>query len=99
MIRERGEVLIGVASLNIYHIIPCLKLFPKQARVFTRLQYKSFENTVGKGELASNKQFLLFPQCFIPVWRTFNNCYQNLKLWSAMSFSLEESKICRLGKG
>ena len=29
------------------------------------LQYKSFENTVGKGEIAHNEQFLLFPQCFL----------------------------------
>ena len=35
------------------------------------LQYKSFENTVGKGEIARNEQFLLFPQCFLPIWRTF----------------------------
>ena len=35
--------------------------------VFTSLQYKSFENTVGKGETACNEQFLLFPQCFLPV--------------------------------
>ena len=28
------------------------------------LQYKSFENTVGKGEIARYEQFLLFPQCF-----------------------------------
>ena len=28
------------------------------------LQFKSFENTVGKGEIALNKQILLFPQCF-----------------------------------
>ena len=28
------------------------------------MQYKSFENTVGKGENARNGQFLLFPQCF-----------------------------------
>ena len=41
--------------------------FPKQALVFTCLQYKSFENTVEKGEIASNEQFLLFPQCFLPV--------------------------------
>ena len=27
--------------------------------------------TVGKGEIACNKQFLLFPQCFLPVWITF----------------------------
>ena len=32
---------------------------------------KPFENTVGKGKIACNKQFLLFPQCFLLVWRTF----------------------------
>ena len=47
--------------------------FPKQALVFTCLQYKSFEKkkkkkkTVGKGENARNEQFLLYPQCFLPV--------------------------------
>ena len=44
---------------------------PKQALLFTCLQYKSFENTVGKGEIARNEQFLLFPQCFLPICRTF----------------------------
>ena len=34
---------------------------------FTCLQYKSFENTVGKGEIARNEQFLLFPTVFSPV--------------------------------
>ena len=29
--------------------------------VFMCLQQKSFENTVGKGEIARNEQFLLFP--------------------------------------
>ena len=33
--------------------------------VFMCLQLKSFENTVGKGEIAHNKQFLLFPQRFL----------------------------------
>ena len=32
---------------------------------------KPFENTVGKGEIALKEQFLLFPQCFLPVWITF----------------------------
>ena len=41
--------------------------FPKQALVFTCLQYKSFENTVGKGEIARNEQFLPFPHCFLTV--------------------------------
>ena len=39
---------------------------PKQTLVFTCLLYKSFENTVGKGEIARLEQFLLFPQCFLP---------------------------------
>ena len=39
--------------------------FSKQALVFTCLQYKSFETTVGKGEIA-HEQFLLFPPCFLP---------------------------------
>ena len=41
--------------------------FPKQALVFTCLQYKSFENAVGKGEIARNEQFLLFPQSFLTI--------------------------------
>ena len=40
-------------------------------QVYMCLQYKSFENTVGKGEIAHIEQFLLFPQCFLPAWRTF----------------------------
>ena len=39
---------------------------PLFSRVCSRI-YKSFENTVGKGEIARNEQFLLFPQCFQPV--------------------------------
>ena len=27
--------------------------------------HTSFENIVGKGEIARDKQFLLFPQCFL----------------------------------
>ena len=48
----------------------------RQAMVFTCLQYKSFENTVGKGEIACDEQFLLFPQRFLPIWRTFYHFHQ-----------------------
>ena len=34
--------------------------FDKNCRKFS----KKVENTVGKGEIACYKQFLLFPQCF-----------------------------------
>ena len=47
------------------------ELFPKQALVFTCLTYTSFENTVGKGEIARNEQFLPFSQCFLPFRRAF----------------------------
>ena len=50
-----------------------INLFPKQVLIFTCLQYKPFENTVGKGEIARNEQFLLFPQCFQPFLRTFHH--------------------------
>ena len=41
--------------------------FPKQALVFKCMQDKPFENTKGKGEIARNEQFLLFPQCFLSI--------------------------------
>ena len=40
------------------------------------MQYKSFENTVGKGEIARNEQFLPFPQCFLLTLRTFSHFHQ-----------------------
>ena len=49
-------------------------------------QYKSFENTVGKGEIARNEQFLLFP-----VFSTHSDDFlpfpSNLNLSSAYSSS------------
>ena len=48
--------------------------FPKQALVFMCLQYKSFEITVGKGEIARYEQFLLSPLCFLPFWGPLFHC-------------------------
>ena len=57
----------------------------KHAFVFMCLQYKSFENTVGKGEIARNEQFLLFPtvfssllENFLPFSSTLNCCLETL---------------------
>ena len=54
---------------------------------------KPFENTVGKGEIARNEQFLLFPQCFLLFWKTFFhfrqiwNCrLQTLSVWKSLKF-------------
>ena len=73
--------------------------YPKQALVFMCLHYKSSENTVRKGEIARREQFLLFPQCFLPIWRTnFLRFSSNLKLLFADSLISEEPDISRLGK-
>ena len=63
------------------------------------LQYKTFENTAEKEEIARNEQFLLFPHCFLPHLEDSLPFISNLKLLSANSFGFEESKICRLRKG
>ena len=58
-----------------------------------------WKNIVGNGEIARNEQFLLFPQCFLPVWRSFVQFSTNLKLYSANSFILEQLKKLSFGKG
>ena len=60
---------------------------------------KSFENTVGKGEIAHDEQFLLFPQCFLPVLRSFCHFHQIWNCFLQNFFSLERSEICRLREG
>ena len=53
----------------------------------------------GKRRNARDEQFLLFPQCFLPILENCLPFLSNLKLSSANPLSLEESKIGRLGKG
>ena len=62
------------------------------------LQYKSFKNSMGKGEIAYNKQFLFFPQ-FSTHLGNFPAFSLHLNLSSANFLSLEESKIFCLGIG
>ena len=53
----------------------------------------------GEREIAHNKWFLLFHTVVFTYLENLLPFSSNLKLSSAKSFSLEESKICRLGKG
>ena len=72
----------------------CLTL--SQTRlVLTCLHYKSFENTVWKGEIACNEQFLLFSKCFRIVWKTFCHVHQiwnwnlqTISVWKSLKFVL-----------
>ena len=43
--------------------------------LFRCLQYTSFENTLGKGEIARKEQFLLFPKCFQSVSYMFGHLF------------------------
>ena len=56
-------------------------------------QQTAFENIVEKEEIAGNKQFLLFPQCFLlnqKVVSPFVNVFEIISLFAA---EVEESKI------
>ena len=82
---------------RIHTVVELYQPFPKQALDFTRPQYNSFENTVGKGEIARNEQFVLFPQCFLPVWwffLPFNQlwkCYlKALSVWKSLRLVIRE---------
>ena len=59
--------------------------------------HNSFENTLGKGEIAHSIQVLLFPQCFLPFWRTFcpfhqiqNGRLQTHSVWKCLKFVIWE---------
>ena len=58
---------------------------------------QSYENTVGKGEIAQNERFLLSPRWFLPFWRTFCHFYQInicrlqvLPMWKSLKFVVWE---------
>ena len=73
----------------------CLTL--SQKPLFLRICSKSLENTGGKGEVAREEQFLLFPQYLPPFWRTFchfsiiSKCrLQTLSVWKSLKFVIWE---------
>ena len=72
--------------------------FPNKNLVFTCLLYKSFENTVGKGEIARHEQFLLFPSVFSTHLDNFLRFSPSLETSSVNSYSLEESLNLTFGK-
>ena len=86
---------LSLIPMNSYLVNP----FPNRPWFLHVCSTSLLENTVGKGEIAHNERFLLFPTMFSTLSEKFLPFSSNLKLSSANSFNLEESKICRLGKG
>ena len=63
-----SNVMFG---MNGFHVSASGAIQGHHGPLVTCLQYKSFEKNVGIEKIAHNKQFLLFPHCFLPVLRTF----------------------------
>ena len=62
-----------------------------QYRISMHERYIAVENVVREGEIACNKQFLLFSQCFLPFMAL------HFKMSSAICFNLNQSKILLSG--
>ena len=66
---------------------------------FDAVKIYSCENIVRKGEIACNKQFLLFSQCFLPYLALTFHFKCTLKCRLAICFNLDQSKILSSGIG
>ena len=76
-----------------------LLLFTRQSRLLTTLKKKPFENTMGKGENASNQHSLFFPTVFSILSRREIIILATCNLLSANAFNLDTSKMLLFGKG
>ena len=56
-------------------------------------QQAAFENIVGKGEIACNEQFLLFPQCFLLNQIIVSPFVHIFDIISLLAVELKEPKI------
>ena len=70
-----------------------------QCRILMRRRYIAVENIVRKGEIACNKQFLLFSQCFLPYMVLIFHSKCTLKCCLQICFYLDQSKILWSGNG
>ena len=75
-----------------------LTLYSKDTR-FNTQQPTAFENIVGKGEIAHEEQFLLFPQCFLLKQIIVSLFVHIFAIISLPATELEEPKIGISGKG
>ena len=62
-------------------------------------QKTAFENDMGKGEIARNKQFLLFPQCFLLNQIIVSPFVHIFDTKISFAAEVEEPKIGISGKG
>ena len=88
------SLIFAVSVYYVYHTFVIdiyLNSFPNKPWFLRVCSISLFENTVEKGEIARNEQFLHLPQCFLPIWITFchfrqiwNCCLQILLVWKSV---------------
>ena len=62
-------------------------------------QHTAYKNIVGKGEIARNLQFLLFPQCFLLNQITVSSFVHIFETISLFVAEMEEPKLAYQVKG
>ena len=94
--------VFSILSLTNQTILATLTLSQKSPSFYVSAVqvFKSFENTVGKGdigEIAHYEQFLLFPLCFLPFMIPFchfhqiqNCCLHALSVWKSLKLVIWE---------
>ena len=82
------------------HVVLLLTHYHK-CRILMPKRYIAVENIVRKGEIACNKQFLLFSQCFLPYMALIFHVKCTLKchLQFVSIFNLDQCKILLSGNG
>ena len=93
VIKQTFSIFQGVFVI-LCHLRPkirCFFPFPNKPWFLPVFSKNSYENTVGKGQIARYEQFLLFPPCFPSIWRTcshfhqIKNCrLQTLSVWKSL---------------
>ena len=67
--------------------------------MLTHQQQTAIENIVGKGEIACNEQFLLFPQYFLLIQIIVSPFVHIFGIISLFAAQMEKPKIGITGKG
>ena len=81
-----------VSKLILYSFTPSIL-------ILTHQQQTAFENIVGKGEIARNEQFLLFPQCFLLNQKTVAHLSMFLTSYLYWLLNLKSLKLAYQVKG
>ena len=71
----------------------------KRGPVFTSLQYKSFENSMGKGEIAHKQAIFLFPTLFFTCFGELSINFIKFEIVVCKLFKVWKCQTCHLEQG